>query len=52
MSYSSFNALYGRLYTILFCVSNCEPLGYEMIKEFLICAIYKMGYSSVCGNYK
>jgi len=51
MAYSCFNAR-GRLYTIHFCVSNCEPFEYEMIKEFLICAIYKMGYSGVCGNYK
>jgi hypothetical protein len=53
MAYSSFNAPRVRLYTIHFCVSICEPFGYEMIKDFLICAIYKkMGYSLVCGNYK
>jgi hypothetical protein len=52
IAYSSFNTPCGRLYTIHFCVSNCEPFGYEMVKEFLICAIYEMGYSGVCGNYK
>ena len=52
MSYSNVNASCGRLYKILVCVSNCEPFGYEMIKEFLICAIYKIGYNAICGNYK
>jgi hypothetical protein len=52
MAYSNFNAPCEGLYTINFGVSNCEPFGYEMIKEFLICAIFEMGCSGVCGNYK